>query len=539
MLLTIGMIMKNEERFLRDCLTAIKPILDNVDSELIIHDTGSTDNSIAIAKEFTNKVFEIEWRDDFGWARQQGFERAKGEWFLVLDPDEIFENVQNIIDFFNSGEYKNYGTATVKRTEEPDIQNSPTINKPLRFFKIIEGMQWHDKIHERLLPFEEPTKNLNSTILHYGNDSAISKEKGKDEKYMRSMLAILEENPTNYKNIFLFLSYIIHTHDVETCLKYADTGINLAQKAEFDEKYPYSYPLFYPLFVHTYIYIYAQTNQYQKIIDIVEEYFEKVPKSKLAETAYCFKYQQGLSFLQQNKLVDANKALIEAYNFKKQVDNNELYGILAYTLLPNIPDIEFIQKILQTFITANLLENAIDYLQNLPMLRTTADSTVTINQYECYKSLTTAIINHNPQMLANLHSHFAEKYQPTDKQYIDIITTIELEISAQENISKINLAKNILATTTNQNSPYIKLQQLRLFLDESQVASYNINELLNYFLQQESLPLIYIDVLAVAKKYNKNFTEIAQKINLAEQIEIFGNIVQPVNLIMNMANIFM
>ncbi|MCL1986515.1 MAG: glycosyltransferase, partial [Firmicutes bacterium] len=64
MLLTIGMIMKNEERFLRDCLTAIKPILDNVDSELIIHDTGSTDNSIAIAKEFTDNVFEIEWRDD-------------------------------------------------------------------------------------------------------------------------------------------------------------------------------------------------------------------------------------------------------------------------------------------------------------------------------------------------------------------------------------------------------------------------------------------------------------------------------------------
>ena len=47
------MIVKNEEKYLERCLTALKPILDNVDSELIIADTGSADRTVEIAKKFS------------------------------------------------------------------------------------------------------------------------------------------------------------------------------------------------------------------------------------------------------------------------------------------------------------------------------------------------------------------------------------------------------------------------------------------------------------------------------------------------------
>ena len=50
MLLSIGMIVKNEEKYLRDCLEGLKPILEQVESELIICDTGSEDTTIEIAK---------------------------------------------------------------------------------------------------------------------------------------------------------------------------------------------------------------------------------------------------------------------------------------------------------------------------------------------------------------------------------------------------------------------------------------------------------------------------------------------------------
>ncbi len=46
MLLSIGMMVKNEEKYLEECLQGLKPILDEVDSELIIVDTGSTDRTV-------------------------------------------------------------------------------------------------------------------------------------------------------------------------------------------------------------------------------------------------------------------------------------------------------------------------------------------------------------------------------------------------------------------------------------------------------------------------------------------------------------
>ena len=51
-MLTIGMIVKNEEKVLRRCLTSLQPLMNEIRCELIIADTGSTDSTVEIAKEF-------------------------------------------------------------------------------------------------------------------------------------------------------------------------------------------------------------------------------------------------------------------------------------------------------------------------------------------------------------------------------------------------------------------------------------------------------------------------------------------------------
>ena len=58
-ILSVGMIVKNEEKHLEKCLSALKKLLDNVPSELIIVDTGSTDKTKEIALKYTDKVFPI------------------------------------------------------------------------------------------------------------------------------------------------------------------------------------------------------------------------------------------------------------------------------------------------------------------------------------------------------------------------------------------------------------------------------------------------------------------------------------------------
>ena len=60
MLLTIGIIMKNEEKYLPLCLDGLKPIMEALPCQLIIVDTGSTDKSVEIAKKYNISPIVLE-----------------------------------------------------------------------------------------------------------------------------------------------------------------------------------------------------------------------------------------------------------------------------------------------------------------------------------------------------------------------------------------------------------------------------------------------------------------------------------------------
>ncbi len=98
------------KKTLDKCLSSLKPLLKAVPSELIITDTGSTDSTVEIAQKYTDHIIHFEWCDDFSAARNTGLDAARGEWFLYLDGDEWFDDVTELVDFFNSGECDQYGT---------------------------------------------------------------------------------------------------------------------------------------------------------------------------------------------------------------------------------------------------------------------------------------------------------------------------------------------------------------------------------------------------------------------------------------------
>ena len=90
------MIVRNEAALLRRCLSYAKQFAD----EIIIVDTGSLDNTKAIAAEFTSKVFDYEWKDDFAAARNVSFSYAACDFIYVADADEIIDerNIRKIVD---------------------------------------------------------------------------------------------------------------------------------------------------------------------------------------------------------------------------------------------------------------------------------------------------------------------------------------------------------------------------------------------------------------------------------------------------------
>jgi glycosyltransferase involved in cell wall biosynthesis len=78
------MIVCNEERSLEGCLDSVRHIVD----EIVIVDTGSTDQTKEIARKFNAKVFDFPWTNDFSSARNEALKHSLGKWIIYIDADE-------------------------------------------------------------------------------------------------------------------------------------------------------------------------------------------------------------------------------------------------------------------------------------------------------------------------------------------------------------------------------------------------------------------------------------------------------------------
>jgi glycosyltransferase involved in cell wall biosynthesis len=82
--LAAAMIVRNETRHLDACLQSIGGVVD----EIVVVDTGSTDDTRDIARRHGAQVYELEWPNDFAAARNWALERTRADWILYIDADE-------------------------------------------------------------------------------------------------------------------------------------------------------------------------------------------------------------------------------------------------------------------------------------------------------------------------------------------------------------------------------------------------------------------------------------------------------------------
>ena len=94
--ISLCMIVKDEEEVLERALKSVEGIAD----EIIIVDTGSTDQTKKIALKYTDKVYDFVWCDDFAKARNYSFSKATMDYCMWLDADDIIseENREDLIN---------------------------------------------------------------------------------------------------------------------------------------------------------------------------------------------------------------------------------------------------------------------------------------------------------------------------------------------------------------------------------------------------------------------------------------------------------
>ncbi|MGL4790702.1 MAG: tetratricopeptide repeat-containing glycosyltransferase, partial [Anaerotignaceae bacterium] len=242
--LAIGMIVKNEEKYLYRCLEALTPLREAVNCQLIIVDTGSTDKTVEIAKEFTDEVYDFDWIDDFSAARNETIKYADAQWYMFIDADEIFVDIQPIIDFFTSGEYKKYNSACHNRLEilskdEKNVKNSVIS----RLFLMDSNCVFRGIIHETIpyiIPFN---KVIEATSKHYGyNYEAVEDKKAKFDRNVSLLKKSFEKNPNDLRELYHLIRELLFSKKLYEVEKYIDHSKSLLEKNKEDS---YRYGIVY------------------------------------------------------------------------------------------------------------------------------------------------------------------------------------------------------------------------------------------------------------------------------------------------------
>jgi len=207
---SVCLIVRNEERFLPQCLASIR----NLAHQIVVVDTGSTDRTIEVAREYGAEVHTFTWCDDFSAARNAALEYARGDWVLMLDADEELpadQHVRLLEDVKRAG-VLGFRMPLVNVGAEAD----GTSYVP-RLYRNAPGLFYVSRIHEQvfsslLVRAEEwglETALGTSQLKHYGYSKELVHDRRKVERNLRLLREAVTEFPDD-ANLHMNLGLEFH-----------------------------------------------------------------------------------------------------------------------------------------------------------------------------------------------------------------------------------------------------------------------------------------------------------------------------------------
>jgi len=200
MTLSLCMITRNEGHRLARCLSSVRNYVD----EIVLVDTGSSDQTVALARQWGAKVSHYTWDDDFSKARNQSLELAAGDWVFFMDGDEELvpgsgEILQKTV---RQNEYEAFFVQVINTTETNSSLKLPSI----RLFRNRSCYRFQGRIHEQIIPSimeHSPQASIGQSeveILHHGYNANEANIPAKS----RRNLNILESYPDQHKDSFYY-----------------------------------------------------------------------------------------------------------------------------------------------------------------------------------------------------------------------------------------------------------------------------------------------------------------------------------------------
>lgn len=226
-MLSATLIVRNEEKFLPDCLDSLRGLAD----EIVVVDTGSTDGTRAIALDRGATLHDFVWRDDFAAARNFALDRASGEWILHIDADE---RVRPYARATLHQELASPGLRAARLRFYP--QTGLTAYRELRLFRRHPDIRFEGAFHETIVPSlgrlvdreGGAMGHANLTIDHLGYDG------GSVRKHERDLAMLLRQLKIDPDRAYLWW-HLGSIHFEKGCLPEAErawqAGVEAARRS--------------------------------------------------------------------------------------------------------------------------------------------------------------------------------------------------------------------------------------------------------------------------------------------------------------------
>lgn len=227
--ISLCMIVKNEGQNLSRCLNSVSGIV----KEIIVVDTGSTDSTCDIARQYGAILHHFLWNDNFSDARNASLELAQGDWILFLDADEELspDSREILIRLIENETVEGYFVKIMNHLgKEGWIETVPDL--VFRLFRNKKEYRFRGAIHEQIADviLEKNSKARYQVaedlmIIHHGYLDELIKVK--DKKH-RNLTLIEKELALNPNNRLLQFHYGVELFRAE---RYAEAAAVLIQSA--------------------------------------------------------------------------------------------------------------------------------------------------------------------------------------------------------------------------------------------------------------------------------------------------------------------
>jgi glycosyltransferase involved in cell wall biosynthesis len=232
--ISLCLIVKNEERVLGDCLASATPYVD----EVIVVDTGSTDRTVEIAKGHKARVFHFPWCDDFSAARNVSLGKATGDWLFWMDADDTLPQDcgERLRDLALLAEDETAGFLMQVHIPPAPGEHGFTVVDHVKLFRNRPEHRFEGRIHEQILESISRAggrvHRSDLYVIHSGYDYSPEGQKKKRERDLLLLEKDRAERPNHPFVWFNIGMTAFHLKDFEKAVPALQKCLSLAGPRE-------------------------------------------------------------------------------------------------------------------------------------------------------------------------------------------------------------------------------------------------------------------------------------------------------------------